>query len=83
MCNCRSSPRRLTASAKGAEPTGWLPLNAGPKTVGSTDAANLSGRPAVDDDLRTWWQPAADDKEPTLTSDLTAPGAVVRAVRVA
>jgi xylan 1,4-beta-xylosidase len=77
-----SLPRRLPTSTKGAEPTGWLPLNTGPKTVGSTDAANLSGRLAVDDDMRTWWQPAADDKSPTLTSNLTAPGAEVRAVRV-
>lgn len=77
-----SLPRRLPTSTKPAEPTGWLPLNAGPKTVGSTDAVNLSGRLAVDDDLRTWWQPAADDKTPTLTSNLTTPGAVVRAVRV-
>lgn len=77
-----SLPRRLPTPTKPAEPTGWLPLNAGPKTVGSTDAANLSGRLAVDDDLRTWWQPAADDKTPTLTSNLTTPGAVVRAVRV-
>ncbi|MEO2091311.1 MAG: endo-1,4-beta-xylanase, partial [Gemmataceae bacterium] len=76
-----SLPRRLPTSAKGAEPTGWLPLNAGPKTVGSTDAPNLSGRLAVDDDLRTWWQPAADDKSPTLTSTLAAPGAGGRAVR--
>ena len=59
-----------------------LPLNAGPRTVGSSDAPNLSGRLAADDDLRTWWQPAADDKAPTLTSNLTTPGAVVRAVRV-
>jgi hypothetical protein len=57
-------------------------LNAGPKTVGSSDAANLSGRLAVDDDLRTWWQPAADDTAPALTSDLTTPNATVRAVRV-
>jgi enterochelin esterase-like enzyme len=77
-----SLPRRLPTSTKPSEPTGWLPLNAGPKTVGSTDAPNLSGRLAVDDDLRTWWQPAADDKTPTLTSNLTTPGAVVRAVRV-
>jgi|GEM_PF-134860 len=77
-----SLPQRLPTSAKSAEPTGWLPLNAGPKTVGSSDAANLSGRLAVDDDLRTWWQPASEDKSPTLTSNLTAPGAVVRAVRV-
>jgi GH35 family endo-1,4-beta-xylanase len=57
-------------------------LNAGPRTVGSSDAPNLSGRLAADDDLRTWWQPAADDAAPTLTSNLTTPGAVVRAVRV-
>ena len=77
-----SLPQRLPTASKGAEPTGWLPLNAGPRTVGSSDAPNLSGRLAVDDDLRTWWQPAADDKTPTLTSNLTTPGAVVRAVRV-
>lgn len=77
-----SLPQRLPTAAKGSGPTGWLPLNAGPRTVGSSDAPNLSGRLAVDDDLRTWWQPAADDKTPTLTSNLTTPGAVVRAVRV-
>jgi xylan 1,4-beta-xylosidase len=77
-----SLPQRLPTAAKGAGPTGWLPLNAGPRTVGSSDAPNLSGRLAVDDDLRTWWQPAADDKTPALTSNLTAPGAVVRGVRV-
>lgn len=77
-----SLPRRLATTAKGAEPTGWLPLNAGPRTVGSSDAPNLSGRLAVDEDLRMWWQPAVDDKAPTLTSNLTTPGAVVRAVRV-
>jgi xylan 1,4-beta-xylosidase len=77
-----SLPQRLATVSKGAEPTGWLPLNAGPRTVGSSDGPNLSGRLAVDDDLRTWWQPAADDKTPTLTSQLTSPNAVVRAVRV-
>jgi GH35 family endo-1,4-beta-xylanase len=77
-----SLPQRLPTASQGAEPTGWLPLNAGPRTVGSSDAPNLSGRLAVDDDLRTWWQPAADDKAPTLTSSLTTPGAVARAVRV-
>ncbi|MFO0852437.1 MAG: endo-1,4-beta-xylanase [Gemmataceae bacterium] len=78
-----SLPQRLPTASRGAGPTGWLPLNAGPRTVGSSDADNLSGRLAADDDLRTWWQPAADDKAATLTSNLTAPGAVVRAVRVA
>ncbi len=77
-----SLPQRLPTASKRTEPAGWLPLNAGPKTVGSSDAPNLYGRLAADDDMRTWWQPAADDKTPTLTSDLTIPGAVVRAVRV-
>jgi hypothetical protein len=77
-----SLPQRLPTAAKGAEPTGWLPLNTGPRTLGSSDSPNLSGRLAVDDDLRTWWQPAADDRAPTLTSTLTTPNAVVRAVRV-
>ena len=77
-----SLPQRLPTATKGAESAGWLPLNAGPRTVGSSDAPNLSGRLAVDDDLRTCWQPAVDDKAPTLTSNLTRPGAVVRAVRV-
>lgn len=77
-----SLPQRLPTASQGAGSAGWLPLNAGPRTVGSSDAPNLSGRLAADDDLRTWWQPAADDKTPTLTSDLTTPGALVRAVRV-
>ena len=77
-----SLPRRLPTASTGAGPPGWLPLNAGPRTVGSSDAPNLSGRLAVDDDLRTWWQPAADDQPPDLASNLTTPDAMVRAVRV-
>ena len=75
-------PRRLPTAEKGVEATGWLPLNAHTRTDGSTTAANLSGRMAVDDDLRTWWQPAADDKAPVLTSALRGP-ASIHAVRVA
>jgi hypothetical protein len=82
VAGASSLPQRLPTAPKEAGPAGWLPLNAGPKTVGSSDAPNLSGRLAVDDDLRTWWQPAADDKAPTLTSNLTTPGATVRAVRM-
>jgi xylan 1,4-beta-xylosidase len=75
-------PQRFTAASSGAQPTGWLPMNAGPRTDGSSNAPNLTGRLAVDNDLRTWWQPAADDKSATLTSTLT-PNATVRAVRIA
>jgi xylan 1,4-beta-xylosidase len=76
-----SLPQKFTGDKTGATPTGWLPLNAGPRTTGSSDGGNLAGRLATDDDLRTWWQPAPDDKSPTLTSKLT-PNATVRALRV-
>jgi xylan 1,4-beta-xylosidase len=77
-----SLPQRLTKDAKGAEPAGWLPLNWRPKAVGSSNAGpEITGQFAVDDDLRTWWQPATEDKAPTLTTALTA-NANVRAVRV-
>ena len=52
------------------------------QTFGSSSAPNLSGRLAVDSDLRTWWQPAAGDAAPTLTSRLYGP-ATIRAVRIA
>ncbi len=66
----------------GPADTGWLPVNGGLQTLGSSNAPNLSGRLAVDNDLRTWWQPAAADLAPTLTSRLYAP-AMIRAVRIA
>lgn len=60
---------------------GWLPLNQRIRTVGSSSAPNLPGLYAVDNELRTWWQPAAGDVRPTLTSDLSAP-ATIHAVRL-
>jgi len=71
--------RMPTNSATDA--TGWLPINGGRLTVGSTTAPNLQGRFAVDNDLRTWWQPAADDPRPELVSQFFAP-AKIQAVRV-
>lgn len=61
--------------------TGWLPLNAGIQTLGSSMAPNLPGRLAVDDDLRTWWQPGEGDRQPTLTSSFSAP-ATIHSLRV-
>jgi xylan 1,4-beta-xylosidase len=68
--------------ATGPGDTGWLPLNATVQTLGSTSAANLGGRFAVDEDLRTWWQPADGDTKPVLTSRLLG-ASTVTAVRVA
>jgi hypothetical protein len=73
-------PGNVPAGAATAD-TGWLPINALVHTLGSTTAANLPGRLAVDDDLRTWWQPTADDPQPALTSTFRAP-ATIRAVRI-
>jgi hypothetical protein len=60
---------------------GWLPLNTGMPTLGSSCAPNLPGRFAVDDEMRTWWQPAPDDSQPTLTSKFVGP-AEVHAIRI-
>jgi xylan 1,4-beta-xylosidase len=80
-----STPQWLPGKAPvgpGPADTGWLPLNADVQTLGSTTAPNLPGRFAVDEDLRTWWQPAANDAQPTLTSRLLG-AATINAVRVA
>jgi hypothetical protein len=78
-----SAPRWLPGAvgAPASGDTGWLPLNTGMQTIGSTSAENLQPRFAVDEEMRTWWQPADGDALPTLTSRLPA-GATVRAVRV-
>jgi xylan 1,4-beta-xylosidase len=76
-----STPQYLPTAERPAGSTGWLPLNAHRRTDGSTTAPNLLGRLAVDNDLRTWWQPAADDKAPILTSLLIDPS-TIHAVRV-
>ncbi|HSI11783.1 MAG TPA: family 43 glycosylhydrolase, partial [Chthoniobacter sp.] len=76
-----SIPMRLTGTTKGAEPAGWTSLNASQPTNASTTAGEHGSRQAVDDDLRTWWQPETHDKKPTLSSSLVT-NAMVRAVRI-
>jgi hypothetical protein len=66
----------------GPSDTGWIPLNADVQTLGSTEAPNLRARFAVDEDLRTWWQPADEDARPSLTTHLLN-AATITAVRVA
>lgn len=73
-------PGKTTPEAKSAD-TGWLPINGLTHTLGSTSAPNLSGRLAVDNEMRTWWQPAEGDTQPTLTSSFGAP-ATIHAVRI-
>jgi hypothetical protein len=68
-------------NGSGPADTGWDHLNGGVQTLGSSSAPNTPGRQSVDNDLRTWWQPAAGDAAPTLTSRLYGP-ATIRAVRI-
>jgi hypothetical protein len=73
-------PGKIPAGQKSAD-TGWLPINGAMPTFGTSSAPNLLGRFAVDNELRTWWQPATDDSHPMLTSQFPAP-ATIHAVRV-
>jgi hypothetical protein len=65
----------------GAPAERWLPLNDGELTVGSSSAANLSGRLAADNSLLTFWQPEPADAQPFLTTRFANP-ARVHAARV-
>ena len=78
-----SLPQWLPGKVPAGQPaaTGWLPLNGELQALGSTTAPNLQTRFAVDNDMRTWWQPAEGDARPTLTSSFLAP-ATVHAVRI-
>ena len=71
----------VSAMETNSSSPGWLPLNPGMQTLGSSCAPNLPGRFAVDEEIRTWWQPAADDLQPVLTSKFIGPSEV-HAVRI-
>jgi hypothetical protein len=73
-------PGKIPTGQKSADP-GWLPINGGVATIGSSSAPNLLGRFAVDNELRTWWQPAANDPQPALTSQFYS-AATIHAIRV-
>jgi hypothetical protein len=70
-----SVPQMLPGTASDASPR-WTALNKNTRTIGSSSAPNLPGRFAVDDDLRTWWQPADRDIQPILTSSFYGPARV-------
>ncbi len=75
-----STPQRL-GSTSNPQPVNWLPLNGELRTIGSSNAPNLEGRFAVDNNLTTWWQPSADDEQPTLTTEFLLPS-TIHAVRI-
>ena len=59
----------------------WLPLNGDLRTIGSSNAANLEGRFAVDNSMLTWWQPSDEDIAPILTTEFLDKS-IVRSVRI-
>ena len=73
-----STPQALPSTTASVP---WVHLNDGEPTFPSSSAPNLAGRLAADNDLRTWWQPAAGDTAPTLTTHLSA-RATIHAARV-
>jgi len=77
-----SIPMLIPTETTPAKAAGWLPINTNARAQTSSSAPNLSGRFTVDEDLRTYWQPDADDKSPTLTTTWNYP-ATVNAIRIA
>jgi len=74
-----STPQPLPGSAPAEE---WLPLNESEPNFASSNAPNTSGRLAADNALTTWWLPADDDAQPTLTAHFST-RATVHAARIA
>lgn len=74
-----SLPQRLSGQKPGdakAKDFDWLPMNGEMRTIGSSQSPNLEGRFAVDNDLKTWWQPAESDMSPTLTTEFMLPSTI-------
>lgn len=65
----QNAPGVVAHPEKGNE-TGWLPVTARMIGTASSVAGGQTPDYAIDDNCRTWWQPAADDKAPSLTIDL-------------
>ena len=62
---------------------GWLPLTFMQRPYASSCAPGRDAIYAADDSILTWWQPAADDREPTITYSLGyATRFHIRAVRL-
>jgi hypothetical protein len=60
-------------TANGPADTGWRPLGNPSATVGSSSEADHPASQAADDELRTYWQANAGDRQPTLTQTFGSP----------
>lgn len=61
---------------------GLIPLTQMKFCQSSSNAPGRDSIYAVDDSILSWWQPAADDKEPTLTVFLSEKGLDIASVRL-
>lgn len=52
--------------------TDWLPVTVRTIATATSFAPGQTADYAIDDNCRTWWQPAAEDKTPALTVDMKA-----------
>ncbi len=68
-----STPQPLPGSAPAEA---WLPLNESEPNFASSSAPNTSGRLAADNSLTTWWLPAPNDEQPTLTAHFSTRAAI-------
>ena len=75
------APGVLEHPEKGND-AGLLPLTFMMRPEVTSAVPGRDGLYAVDDSVLTWWQPAADDKMPTITVDLGGLPCTVSAVRI-
>jgi len=60
----------VIAHPENGNETGWLPVSVRTIATASSFAPGQTPDYTIDDNCRTWWQPAADDQHPALTIDL-------------
>ena len=77
----RSGPEPVERASGSANAEPWLALNESEACFASSSAPNSGGRFAADNSMTTWWLPAADDAQPTLTAHFNG-RAVIHAARV-
>ncbi len=62
--------------------TGLLPLTQAARVEASSNAPGRDAVYAVDDSMRSWWQPAADDANPNLTIKISEEQLYIRSMRI-
>lgn len=76
------SPQWLPGvTSQGAHDTRWRPLGTAAHTAGSSTEGTHTACQAADDELRTYWQPKADDAQPALAQSFKK-FATIHALRV-